>query len=49
MNKFEIEKIVIDINETRSITGWQVTKNGSIMNIFASEKEAQKYVEKHMK
>lgn len=46
---FKIEKIEIEINETRSIPGWQVTKNGSIMNIFASEKEAQKYVEKHMK
>lgn len=47
MNNFEIEKIIIDINETRSIAGWQVTKNGSIMYIFASEKEAKEYVLKN--
>ena len=46
---YEIDKIIIDINETRSITGWQVTKNGSIMNIFTSEKEAKSYVEKQLK
>ena len=40
----KIEKIEIDINESRSVVGWQVTKNGSIMNIFSSEKEAKEYV-----
>lgn len=43
----EIEKIEIDINESRSIIGWQVTKNGSTMNIFPSEKEAKEYVLKN--
>lgn len=47
MNKFEIEKIIIDINESCSVVGWQVTKNGSIMYIFPSEKEAKEYVLKN--
>lgn len=47
MNNFKIEKIIIDINESRSIVGWQVTKNSSIMYVFPSEKEAKEYVLKN--